>query len=162
MWTAMRTAGFAGATAALIFVAGAIAANAQNAGVVEVWKDPFCGCCNKWIEQMKTAGFNLRVHDTKTLGSIKTRLGIPQRLRSCHTAKVGGYVVEGHVPIADVKRLLSQKPEVVGISVPGMPIGSPGMEVPSGETEPYEVLMFDKQAKTSVFAKHNWPRAAGR
>ena len=81
--------------------------------------------------------------------------GVPARLRSCHTARINGYVIEGHVPVFDVKRLLNQKPNAVGISVPGMPIGSPGMEVASGETEPYEVLLFDKRGRTTVFAKHN-------
>lgn len=155
MLKAMRTVGFATAIATFIVWVGAVAANAQSAGVVEVWKDPYCGCCSKWIDQMKAAGFSMRVHDTRDLAAIKKRHGIPQHLRSCHTAKVGDYIVEGHVPIADVKRLLGQKPKVVGISVPGMPIGSPGMEVPSGEVEPYEVVTFDKHDKTSVFAKHN-------
>ncbi len=151
----MRTTRPAGATALFLFLTGSIMANAQSSGVVDVWKDPFCGCCSKWIEQMKAAGFEMRVHDTNALGKIKTRHGVPNRLRSCHTAKIGGYIVEGHVPIADVERLLHQKPKVVGISVPGMPIGSPGMEVPDGEKQPYEVLTFDRQDKTNVFAKHN-------
>lgn len=130
-------------------------ANADETRSVEVWKDPYCGCCGKWVDQMQAAGFDVRVHNVNNLNAIKSRHGVPQRLRSCHTAKVGRYVVEGHVPIADVKRLLESGAQIVGISVPGMPIGSPGMEAPSGETEPYEVLTFDTQGRTTVFAKHN-------
>ncbi len=150
----IRPLGIGASMAVFLAFSCSAGASAQTAKVVEVWKDPFCGCCAKWIDQMKSAGFEMRVHDTQSLDAIKTRHGVPHRLRSCHTAKVDGYIVEGHVPIADVQRLLNQKPKVIGISVPGMPIGSPGMEVASGETEPYEVLTFDKNRRTTVFAKH--------
>ena len=155
MLRAIRTVALIGTMAILLALVGTVAATAQSSNVVQVWKDPYCGCCVKWINQMKAAGFQIRVHNTNDLTEIKKMLGVPDQLRSCHTAKIGDYVIEGHVPIADVKRLLGQKPTVVGISVPGMPIGSPGMEVRTGETEPYEVATFDKNGATSVFAKHN-------
>ena len=155
MQSTIRSVGLGVVMVAMLALTLTIEVNAQNAKRVDVWKDPFCGCCAKWIDQMKAAGFEMRVHDTQSLHAIKKKHGIPPRLQSCHTAKVGGYVVEGHVPIADVQRLLKQKPNVIGISVPGMPLGSPGMEVSSGEKEPYEVLTFDKEGVTSTFAKHN-------
>ena len=155
MQSMIRSVGLGAAIASMLALVPTIEVSAQNAKRIEVWKDPFCGCCAKWIDQMKAAGFEISVHDTQSLRAIKKKHGIPPRLQSCHTAKVGGYVVEGHVPIADVQRLLKQKPNVIGISVPGMPLGSPGMEVSSGEKEPYEVLTFDKEGATSTFAKHN-------
>ena len=152
----MTRLGLSSALAMLMAIVGASTAIAQSAyTVVEVWKDPYCGCCTKWIDRMRAAGYKIGVHDTKSLNAIKTKHGVPARLKSCHTARVNGYVIEGHVPVSDVKRLLNQRPNAAGISVPGMPIGSPGMEVASGETEPYEVLLFDKRGRTTVFAKHN-------
>lgn len=127
---------------------------AQQTHSIEVWKSPYCGCCGKWVEHLAAAGFKVRVYDTEKLGARKDTLGVPVALRSCHTAKIGNYVVEGHVPAKDIKQLLRRKPRVVGISVPGMPIGSPGMEVPSGEKEPYEVIAFDRNGKMHTFAKH--------
>ncbi|MGI9521224.1 MAG: DUF411 domain-containing protein [Hyphomicrobiaceae bacterium] len=137
-----------------IMLATSLVAIAQVQSRVEIWKSPYCGCCTKWVDKMKAAGFEVRIHNTDNLSAIKRLHAVPEKLRSCHTAKVGGYVVEGHVPIADVLRLLSERPKVIGISVPGMPIGSPGMEVPSGEKEPYDVLTFNAQGTTRVFAKH--------
>ena len=128
---------------------------AQETHVLEVWKSPTCGCCGAWVEHMKAAGFSVRVHETEKLFGIKTVNGVPQNLRSCHTAKIGGYVVEGHVPASDVLTLLKTKPPVKGIAVPGMPLGSPGMEVPTGEKDAYDVLAFDGQGKTEIFASHN-------
>ena len=128
---------------------------AQGAGQrVEVWKSPTCGCCGKWVEHLRAAGFDVQVKDSARMSTVKSQLGVPDDLQACHTAKVGGYVVEGHVPAADIVELLAKKPDVSGISVPGMPMGSPGMEVPSGEKEPFETLTFDRSGKTKVFAKH--------
>ena len=129
-------------------------ASAQQANTIEVWKSPYCGCCTKWVDHLAAAGFKVRIHDSEQLGARKDALGVPVALRSCHTAKIGNYVVEGHVPARDIKQLLRRKPRIVGISVPGMPIGSPGMEVSSGETEPYSVIAFDRNGKTHTFAKH--------
>ena len=109
---------------------------------VEVWKDPNCGCCHDWIEHMQANGFAFTVHETGNTGA-RSRLGLPQKLGSCHTALVGGYVIEGHVPAADVRRLLQQKPNALGLAVPGMPVGSPGMDGPvyGNRRDPYDVLL---------------------
>jgi len=117
-----------------------------------VYKTPTCGCCAKWVDHMKAAGFDVKVQDMDDLTEIKQASGVPVRLRSCHTAVVGNYVVEGHVPADVVKKLLAEKPKTTGIAVPGMPVGSPGMEMGS-EKAPYEVVTFDKTGKTTVFAK---------
>ena len=121
---------------------------------VEVYKDPTCGCCSKWIDHLRNFGFKVRVTETSRVDALKDSRGVPRNVRSCHTAVVGGYVVEGHVPAADVQRLLKERPAVVGIGVPGMPIGSPGMEVPGAKTQPYNVLAFAKDGSTRVFASH--------
>jgi hypothetical protein len=116
-----------------------------------VYMDPNCGCCELWVDHVKAAGFAVSVRDTSDVASVKKRQGVPERLYSCHTAIVGGYVVEGHVPADLVQKLLKEKPKVVGLAVPGMPAGSPGME--QGSKEPYEVLTFDATGKTTVYAK---------
>jgi len=125
---------------------------------VEVWKDPSCGCCKDWIAHMESNGFTLTVHDTGN-AAARQRLGLPQRLASCHTAQVEGYVLEGHIPAADVRRLLKDKPQALGLAVPGMPLGSPGMDGPvyQGRKDPYDVLLVKKSGNdvtTSVFTSH--------
>ena len=117
-----------------------------------VWKTPTCGCCGKWVEHIRAAGFEVEVKDVEDLDQVKRMSRIPERLASCHTAVVGGYKIEGHVPASDVKRLLETRPEVEGIAVPGMPLGSPGMEF--GEPEPYDVISFSKTGATEVFSSH--------
>lgn len=123
--------------------------------LVEVWKDPNCGCCHDWIAHMEGAGFAVKVHDTGNTAA-RAALGMPQVLGSCHTAKVQGYVIEGHVPAADVKRLLADKPQALGLAVPGMPVGSPGMDGPvyGGRRDPYSVLLVRKDGSTQVFSRH--------
>jgi hypothetical protein len=117
-----------------------------------VHKDPNCGCCSMWIQHMEKAGFSVTVSPDINLPAVRKKHGVPGPLQSCHTALVGGYVVEGHIPADDVKRLLRERPKVVGIAAPGMPIGSPGME--QGSTrQPYDVIAFDAAGKTSVFSK---------
>jgi hypothetical protein len=116
-----------------------------------VYKDPNCGCCHNWVEIMRTAGFEVSVRDTADMSSIKTRYKVGRPLVSCHTALVGGYVVEGHVPADVIRKLLADKPKVLGIAVPGMPVGSPGME--GTPKQAYEVLTFDATGKTTVFAR---------
>ena len=129
---------------------------AQRPGeVIEVVKTPSCGCCSGWVEHLKAAGFTTRVTNMDDLTELKAKHGIPARVQSCHTATVGGYVVEGHVPAADIQRLLRERPAVAGIAVPGMPIGSPGMEVPSMRPQAFRTLTFDKQGQLTVFASHN-------
>lgn len=122
--------------------------------LMTVYKSPNCGCCKLWVDHMQKSGFKVSVIDTEDLNPIKLKLGVPASLGSCHTAKVGDYFVEGHVPASDVKRLLAQKPDALGISVPGMPMGSPGMEVPTGETQPYSVTLVKKDGSESIFSSH--------
>ena len=114
-----------------------------------------CGCCGAWVESMNSAGFRTEVNfvDEKTLGSIKSQLGIPLELSSCHTATIGSYFIEGHVPAEDVERLLKEKPNALGLSVPGMPIGSPGMEMGNNK-EPFDTLLVFENGKTQVFSSH--------
>ena len=121
---------------------------------VVVHKSPSCGCCGLWVEHMRAAGFKVDVRDTNDLNPIKESLGIPLAKGSCHTAQVGGYFVEGHVPASDIKRLLQEKPDAKGLVLPGMPLGSPGMEVPDGRTQPYTVELVSRDGSTSAFAEH--------
>jgi hypothetical protein len=130
----------------------ATAGNAAAATLV-VTKSATCGCCKHWVEHMKKAGFTVEVREVEDVAPTRERLGVPDSLRSCHTSEIGGYVIEGHVPAADVKRLLATKPKATGISVPGMVMGSPGMEH-GDHKEPYQVVLFDKSGKTKVFASH--------
>lgn len=124
-----------------------------RAAEMTVYKDPNCGCCSQWVAHVKAAGFAVTVHNTADLGRIKAKLDVPEDLYSCHTATIGGYVIEGHVPASDITRLLSERPKAQGIAVPGMPIGSPGMEQGSMR-EPYEVILFRADGERSVFARH--------
>ena len=119
---------------------------------IEVWKDPNCGCCGEWVKHLEANGFRVKVNDTANTVA-RARLGIPAALGSCHTAEVAGYAIEGHVPAADIKRLLAEKPSAVGLAVPGMPIGSPGMEQ-GGRRDPYDVLLVAKGGGTRVFQSH--------
>jgi len=120
---------------------------------VVMYKDANCGCCGKWAEHMRENGFTVREVASRAMGEIKRDAGVSAKLASCHTARVGGYVVEGHVPAVDVKRLLQERPDVAGIAVPGMPLGSPGMEGPYS-AQSYEVVAFDADGQTTVFASH--------
>lgn len=122
---------------------------------LEVWKSPNCGCCAGWVKHMDSAGYAVTAQNVASgiLAKIKKQAGLVAHLQSCHTAKVGGYIIEGHVPAEDVKRLLAEKPDAIGLAVPGMPIGSPGMEM-GNEKERYEVLLVKKDGSTEVFAKH--------
>lgn len=119
-----------------------------------VTKSPTCGCCHLWVEHMQNAGFEVEVHDVQDINLAKERVGVPHGKGSCHTAEVGGYFVEGHVPAEDVKRLLVEKPDAKGLAVPGMPAGSPGMEMPDGRVQPYVVELVARDGSTSVFAHH--------
>jgi len=125
---------------------------AAQGPAMTVYKSPTCGCCAKWVDHMKAAGFQVRVQDMDDLTEIKQASGVPMRLRTCHTAVIGSYVVEGHVPADLVKKMMAEKPKMTGIAVAGMPVGSPGMES-GNEKVPYEVVLFDKTGKTTVYAK---------
>lgn len=117
---------------------------------VQVWKDPNCGCCHDWIRHMEANGFQVTVHDEGN-NAARARLGLPNRLASCHTALVGSYLLEGHVPARDVMKLLEQKPKAMGLAVPGMPVGSPGMDGPEygGRKDPYDVLLVTRNLMNS-------------
>lgn len=132
----------------------AIAADepAAEAPLLHVWKTPTCGCCGIWVDHMRDAGFSTEITDLDDVLPIKKREGVPPRVHSCHTAVVDGYVVEGHVPAEDVKRLLREKPDIVGIAVGGMPAGSPGMESP--RPQPYDVHAIQRDGSLSVWASH--------
>ena len=119
-----------------------------------VYKSESCGCCGDWVTHMERAGFKAEVHNVDNLNAIKTEVGLPPMMGSCHTARVGKYFVEGHVPAEDVKRLLAELPDAKGLAVPRMPIGSPGMESPTGEVEPYDVLLIANDGSASVYASH--------
>ena len=121
---------------------------------VVVYKTPSCGCCKEWVKHLQENGFRVEVHDRNDLTPIKKQLGVPGNLQSCHTAKVGNYVVEGHVPADDIKLLLKEKPNVVGLTVPGMPHGSPGMDM-GPRKDPYDVLTFKSGGKTDIFSSYN-------
>lgn len=136
--------------AAVLFGARSMEADGP---VVRVVKSPTCGCCAEWVEHLEENGFTVEVEDTRNVGAAKARLGVPGELSSCHTAQVGGYVVEGHVPAAEIRRLLERGPEgVKGLAVPGMPAGSPGMEGPPPVR--YDVVAFDGSGGRSVWASY--------
>jgi hypothetical protein len=128
-------------------------AKAAAPAAIQVVKTPGCGCCNGWVAHLRRAGFQVRVTDVADVTPAARRLGVPDQLRSCHTASVGGYAIEGHVPAADILRLLRQRPAAAGLAVPGMPMGSPGMEA-GGRGEPYQVILFTRAGRRTVFAQH--------
>jgi hypothetical protein len=143
----------------LVLISGSLPllslANIQDQGkwpAVKVYKSPTCGCCGKWVTHLQNAGFEVSAEDVADVGVYKQEYGLPRQLASCHTAIVGGYVVEGHVPAEDVQRLLTEQPDIVGIAVPGMPMGSPGMESPNPEN--YATLVFTANGDVSVWAQH--------
>jgi hypothetical protein len=117
-----------------------------------VYKSPTCGCCTKWVSHLQENGFEVETIDLQDMNSVKAEVGISRQLASCHTAKIGGYVIEGHVPASDIKRLLKERPDVVGLTVPGMPMGSPGME--GHRKDNYDVLTFTNSGETAVFSSH--------
>jgi hypothetical protein len=129
-----------------------LAVSAAAADEIVVYKSPTCGCCSKWVKHLEANGFKVKAYDVQDVNSYKERFGVPITLGACHTAKVGEYVVEGHVPADDIKRLLSEHPKVKGIGVAGMPAGSPGME--SAYPERYEVKSFDADGAIKTFAMH--------
>jgi hypothetical protein len=136
--------------AAALFALLAIAPAWSAEALVVVYKTPNCGCCVKWIEHLREAGLSVEAKNAGNLDAVRRQLGVPPKLAGCHTATVNGYVVEGHVPASQVVRLLKEKPEIAGISVPGMPIGSPGMEGPGGK--PYQVLSWTRDGKVETIS----------
>lgn len=121
---------------------------------VTMYKNPGCQCCTKWAEHLEQNGFTVTEEPTPALNAIKAKYNVPYNLGACHTAIIGDYVVEGHVPVEDIKNLLKERPDAIGIAVPGMPFGSPGMEIPGRDPESYQVILFKKGGKRSIYAEH--------
>ena len=131
------------------------ASAADTAASIEVWKSATCECCGAWVKHLEANGFTVKVNATEpgALASLKRQTGIGDKLASCHTAMIDGYVIEGHVPATDIERLVVERPQAIGLAVPGMPVGSPGMEQ-GAEFEPYDVLLIKKDGSTETFASH--------
>ena len=142
--------GFLGLAAASLI---ACSTAEQPPRLVRVHKSPTCGCCGDWVTHLRQSGFEVEVQEVDDLEPIALRLGVPEQLRSCHTGEIGGYFVEGHVPAADIQRLIAQRPNALGITVPGMPMGSPGMDR-GPVRQPYQTLLVDRSGTPSVFANH--------
>ena len=141
----------------LAVLAGTVSVSALATGQMTVYKSQYCGCCKTWIKHMEENGFEVKVVETEQLDPIKQQHGITPQLASCHTGLIDGYVVEGHVPARDVIRLLAERPAALGLAVPAMPLGSPGMETPQGHKDPYDTLLVLRSGATQVFARHNPP-----
>ncbi len=141
-------------TGAAIFIGAILLQQKQSlAADIVVYKSPTCGCCNKWIDHMKANGFTVEAHNNPDMQPIKQRIGVPSNLQSCHTAVVDGYVFEGHVPADVVIRMLKEKPAIKGLAVPGMPMGSPGME--GSRKDAYDVVTFDQDGRTTVYTSRH-------
>ena len=143
-------------TQAPIAVVAAVEQSAEARGlpVALVHKSPTCGCCGLWVDHLKEAGFQVEVRNSEDVMPVKQRLGVPYGKGSCHTAEIAGYFIEGHVPAEDIKRLLAEKPDAKGLVLPGMPMGSPGMEGPEGTARPYTVELVGRDGTTSPFSQH--------
>lgn len=138
-----------------LLLIGSLLVNQQSAAAADVvvYKSPTCGCCTVWVSHLEKNGFSVEVHNRRNMNPVKARLGVPPHLQSCHTAEVGGYIIEGHVPSDDIVRLLQNKPPIRGLAVPGMPMGSPGME--GQRVDPYDVLTFEENGRTRTFSSRN-------
>lgn len=146
-----------GAGVVVLLILGLAWSMVRSSGGVShmtVYKSPSCECCTAWVEHLLKNGFSVTVEKQEDMNAVKKRLGVPEGMTSCHTGVIGDYVVEGHVPAEDLRRLLQERPAVHGLAVPGMPIGSPGMEVPGQKPDPYAVLTFTRDGTTRVFANH--------
>ena len=133
---------------------------AGEAPVVEVWKSDSCGCCAEWVKHLQKNGFATKVHRVEDNSAVRRALGIPERMGSCHTAKVGGYAIEGHVPASDIHKLLREKPQAKGLAAPGMPQGSPGMDIPN--SPPYETYLVRNDGGATLYGRHEGPKGTAR
>ena len=138
------------AIASLILLA--ISSPSQSGPLVTVFKTPTCACCGKWVEHLRANGFAVKVQEVNDTAGYERQYRVPRTMESCHTAVVNGYTIEGHVPATEIKRLLNEKPKAVGLAVPGMPVGSPGME--AAHSEAFSVFVFDEGGRTSVYARY--------
>lgn len=155
----LRLALLVGALLGVLAACSSSAAQQETSGssdkpVVQIYYPASCGCCGAWVAYMETNGFEVEKIPIDNPQAVKERHAVPPALYSCHTAVVDGYVLEGHVPAAEITRLLAERPSVVGLAVPGMPLGSPGMETPDGAVQPYDVLTFDQTGATTVYAEY--------
>ena len=147
----MKSAALVAVIISALVAFAALAAQTPQPRTISVVRDTGCGCCLNWVAHLQKAGFKTTVTESPSRAADSK---VPVALRSCHTGTVDGYLIEGHVPVADIEKLLQTRPKVVGIAAPGMPAGSPGMEVPGGIVTPYDVIAFDAAGKISVFASH--------
>jgi hypothetical protein len=138
------------AIASLILLA--ISSPSQSGPLVTVFKTPTCACCGKWVEHLRANGFAVKVQEVNDTAGYERQYRVPRTMESCHTAVVNGYTIEGHVPATEIKRLLNEKPKAVGLAVPGMPVGSPGME--AAHSEAFSVFVFDEGGRTAVYARY--------
>ena len=150
---------FAKSRTYLIALCGAVfvltASAVTHAGeIITVYKQIYCGCCEKWADHLRGAGFEVNIVEMNNLAPINGQFGIPQNVKSCHTAKLGDYYIVGHVPAADIHKLLAEKPDALGIAVPGMPVGSPGMEIPGMAPDQYDTVLFTTNGDTTVYVSH--------
>ena len=138
----------------LVFAIPLLVSMPMNAAAprVSVFKTPSCGCCSKWVQHLQAKGFDVEVHEVPSTAEYRQKYGVPDKLKSCHTAVVGGYAIEGHVPASDIQRLLNSRPKAKGLAVPGMPAGSPGME--GARSDAYSVILFGEDGGTSVFEEY--------
>ncbi len=144
-------------SALFVGMTGTACAQTSRSRNLTVFKTPTCACCDAWIAHMQEAGFRTTITVLPSLQSVRSSRGMPDALASCHTGLIEGYLVEGHVPGPDVIRLLAERPTAVGLAVPAMPLGSPGMETPQGRKDPYDTLLVLRSGATRVFARHNQP-----
>ena len=150
---ALRTLG----AGALLLSPLMAAAQAPKALAIDVYKSPTCGCCEDWVKHLRDNGFTVATHDVDDTGLYRKKSGIPERFGSCHTGVIQGYGVEGHVPASDIKKLLATRPKAAGLAVPGMPVGSPGMEY-GPRKDPFDVLLVKSDGAASVFSSYNKPK----
>jgi hypothetical protein len=136
----------------VVLFAAAFSPVAMAANAIDVYRDPSCGCCGAWVSYLRAQGYTVTVHEDQAMAAVKTRLGVPIDAASCHTALIDGYVIEGHVPVEDIRRLLAERPNARGLAAPGMPVGSPGMEM--GAPERYDVVLIEQDGSSGVFATH--------
>lgn len=164
MYAQTKTVSRRTALRAVLTVPGAAALGYSTFGnakspteVVTVWKTPSCGCCKEWVIHMRKEGFNVVTNDVNDTAPIRQKLGLPAKFGSCHTAQAGGYVLEGHVPAREVMRLLREKPAAIGLAVPGMPVGSPGMEMPGemlGMRDAFDVVLVTRDGSSRVYESY--------
>jgi len=154
MITRRRSLALLGVVPVALAARAADVATGAGTPKITVYKSDSCGCCKLWVQHLLDAGFAVQAHDVDNLASVKERVGVPAGKGSCHTAEVDRYFLEGHVPAAEIRRLLRERPAARGLTVPGMPLGSPGMEMPSGQVDRYDVLLVGMDGSTSVYARY--------